>query len=267
RGRYGGRALALHRLDGSVAAARGSARGSGLLRLPGALQERARRRRLRSVLDKRGDLLEVADELAVLLLASLVVRAQDRARMHRRDDVLGEIRFDQLSALPRDPEVAPEQRLSRSRAQTDQHARLDHVELGLQPGPAGGDLRPVRLLVDAALAARLPLEVLDDVGDVDLAPIDARVVERLVEKLPGRPDERLALQVLLVAGLLADEDDVRLRGALAEDGLCPGLVERAGGAARRGFAELRQARPLRDERRGGLVERELSRHEVGLPGR
>ena len=106
-----------------------------------------------------------------------------------------------------------------------------------------------------------------DVRHVHHRAIDAGVLERLVEQLSGRPDERLALQVLLVAGLLADEDDVRLRGALAEDGLRPGLVERAGGAARRGFAELRQARPLRDERRGGLVERELSRHEVGLPGR
>src|SRR5438874_4132414 len=185
--------------------------------------------------------------------------------MYRRDDVLRKVRFDELSALPRDPEVAPEQRLSRSRAQTDQHARLDHVELGLQPGPAGRDLRPVRLLVDASLAARLPLEVLDDIGDVDLAPVDARVLQRLVEELPGRPDERLALQVLLVAGLLADEDDVSLRGALAEDGLRPGLVERAGGAARRSFAELRQARPLRAERRGGLVQRQLPRHEIAAP--
>src|SRR6059058_3746512 len=128
--------------------------------------------------------------------------------MYRRDDVLRKVRFDELSALPRDPEVAPEERLSRSRAEADQNARLDHVELGLQPGPAGRDLRPVRLLVDASLAARLPLEVLDDVGDVDLAPVDASVLERLVEELSGRPDERLALQVLLVARLLADEDDV-----------------------------------------------------------
>src|SRR5947199_10271049 len=97
RGRYGGRALALHRLDGSVAAARGSARGSGLLRLPGALQERARRRRLRPLLDERRDLLEVADELAVLLLARLVFSAQDRTRKHRRDDVLREVRHEQLS--------------------------------------------------------------------------------------------------------------------------------------------------------------------------
>src|SRR2546423_13356201 len=201
RGRYGGRALALHRLDGSVAAARGSARGSGLLRLPGALQERTRRRRLRPLLDELRDLLEVADELAVLTLACLVVRTQDRARMHRCNDVLREVRLDELSALPRDPKVAPEQRLSRGRAEADQHAWLDHVELCLEPGPAGGDLRPVRLLVDAAVAPRLPLEVFDDVGDVDLSPVDARVLERLVEELPGRPDKRFALQVLLVPRL------------------------------------------------------------------
>ncbi len=77
----------------------------------------------------------------------------------------------------------------------------------------------------------------------------------------------LALQVLLVAGLLADEDDVRLRRALAEDGLSPGFVQRARGATSRGFAELRQARPLRDEWRSGLVERQLPGHALALPGR
>src|SRR5204862_2073581 len=113
---------------------------------------------------------------------------------------------------------------------------------------------------DAALASCLPLEVLDDVRDVDLAPVDPCVLERLVEKLPGRPHEGLALQVLLVAGLLADEDDLGLRGALAEDGMRPGLVQRAGGSPGGGLLQLRQAGPLWNERRGGLVQRELSRH-------
>src|SRR5690242_11641331 len=180
--------------------------------------------------------------------------------MDRGDDALRKVRLDQLAALLRDPEVAPEQGLCGGRTEADQHARPDHLELRLEPRATGCDLRPVRLLVDAALAAGLPLEVLDDVRDVDLAAVDARVLEGLVEKLPGRADERLALEVLLVARLLADEENLGLRGALAEDRLRPGLVERAGGAAGRGLAELRQARPLRNQRRRGLVERELSGH-------
>jgi hypothetical protein len=55
--------------------------------------------------------------------------------------------------------------------------------------------------VDAALAAGLPLEVLDDVRHVGARPIDAGCLQRLVEEPAGRADERLAELVLLVAGL------------------------------------------------------------------
>ena len=84
--------------------------------------------------------------------------------------------------------------------------------------------------------------MLDDVGHVDLVAVDAGVGERLVEELPGRPDERAARLVLLVAGLLADEHRLRARGALAEDDLRPGLPELAGLAAGRflrSFGRLR----------------------------
>ena len=54
-------------------------------------------------------------------------------------------------------------------------------------------------LVDAPLAARLELEVLHSVGDVDRATVDARLLHCAVEELPGRPDERFAYQVFLVA--------------------------------------------------------------------
>ena len=64
--------------------------------------------------------------------------------------------------------------------------------------------------MDAALALRRPLEVLDHVGDVDLGAVDARRLQRLVEHAAGRSHERPALLVLLVAGLLAHEHHVRL---------------------------------------------------------
>src|ERR687887_611324 len=101
-------------------------------------------------------------------------------------------------------------------AEADVHLRRDDVELRVEPGPARGHLAPVRLLVDAPLAARLPLEVLDDVRDVGLPPVDPRLLERLVEDPAGRADERLPRLVLLVAGLLADEHHVRRPRALAE---------------------------------------------------
>ena len=59
----------------------------------------------------------------------------------------------------------------------------------------------------------------DDVCDVGLFAIDAGFFERLIEKLAGWTNERFSGQVFFVAGLLADEEDVRAPGAIAEDGL------------------------------------------------
>ena len=48
-------------------------------------------------------------------------------------------------------------------------------ELGVEPRAARRDLRPVRLLVDAALPPCDPLEVLDDIGQVDLLAVDPSI--------------------------------------------------------------------------------------------
>src|SRR5205823_2679320 len=95
-------------------------------------------------------------------------------------------------------------------------------------------------------------EVLDDVRDVDLRTIDAGGLERAIEELPGGTDERPADEVLVVARLLADEDDLGMGAALAEDRLRPALPEAARLAVDGGIAELRKRRPLRDERRRRL---------------
>src|SRR5690348_2483553 len=130
--------------------------------------------------------------------------------MDRRGHALGEVRLEPLAALLRDAELLAEERLRRRRAEADEHRRLHDRELRLEPGAAGHLLGPARLRVDAPLPARLPLEVLDRVRDVDLPAVDPREIERLVEQAPRRPDERAALLVLLVARLLADEHHRRL---------------------------------------------------------
>jgi hypothetical protein len=68
--------------------------------------------------------------------------------------------------------------------------------------------------------------VLDGVGEVYLAAVDARLRHRAVEELAGRTDEGLALQVLLVAGLLADEGNGGADRAFAEDGAGAALDHR-----------------------------------------
>src|SRR2546422_151936 len=76
----------------------------------------------------------------------------------------------------------------------------------------GGDRDGVRCLVDAPLAtASGEREVLDGIGDVRRLAVDADFFECSIEDLAGRADERLALSVLDVAGLLADEHDPSVR--------------------------------------------------------
>ena len=98
--------------------------------------------------------------------------------MHGREDVLGEIALDRRPALLGDAELPPEERLRSRRTETDEHARLDDRELGVEPRPARGELGGVRLVVDTTLAARLPLEVLHRIRDVHLVAIDTGFVER-----------------------------------------------------------------------------------------
>jgi len=120
-------------------------------------------------------------------------------------------------------------------------------ELGLEPRAARGQLAPARLRVDAALAARLPLEVLDRVRHVDRFPVDARLREGLVEHAAGRADERRSFPVLSVAGLLADEHRDRAPLAGAEHRLRRVLPQRAGAAPGGCLAELRERRPRGDQ--------------------
>jgi hypothetical protein len=81
--------------------------------------------------------------------------------------------------------------------------------------------------VEPALAARPPFEVLDRIGQVDVAARDLGLLQDPVEDSTGGPDEGLALDVLAVAGLLADQHQPRLARPRPEDGLGRVLPERA----------------------------------------
>src|SRR5437899_1298614 len=74
------------------------------------------------------------------------------------------------------------------------------LQMPAQPDVAGGDLLGKRVAV-------LGRTVSDDVGNEDLAPIEADTGEELVQELAGRADEWLPLKVLVVAGGLAEEED------------------------------------------------------------
>ena len=126
------------------------------------------------------------------------------------------------------------------------------TSISAEPWAARADLHRVRLLVDAAFSARLPLEVLHDVRDVDLRAIDGRFLEGPVEQCAGRSDERMACEIFLVARLLADEHDQRGARAFAEHRLRAELPQMTGLAFGGDVAQLRQRRTGRNQRCGGL---------------
>src|SRR5438876_77665 len=176
---------------------------------------------------------EVLDEGAHLELAGVVVeRAQERGRVNRRQHQRQAGPLDELPTLQGDPKVAAEQRLGRGSSQQNEVLWLDRGDLGIERWPAGIDLGGVGLLMQPALALRLPLEVLDGVRDIHLAPVDSRRLECVIEHAAGGSDEGLAFPIFAIAGLLAHEHHPRVLGAFAEDGLGGALIEVAGAAAR-----------------------------------
>src|SRR5438552_86278 len=110
----------------------------------------------------------------------------------------------------------PHHRLGGSRAEQDDQARPDHLDLRFQPGPAGTHLPGVWLLVQPALPPPGPAKVLDGVGDVDAPAVDAGLLQTPLQQLARRADKGLALKVLMIARLLADQHQPSMFGALAE---------------------------------------------------
>jgi hypothetical protein len=80
-------------------------------------------------------------------------------------------------------------------------------------------------LVKTPFAAPYPLEMLDRIGDVCVLARDSRFRKGLVEHTSRRSDERTSLAIFLIARLLANKHDVRLRRAFAEDGLRASFIE------------------------------------------
>src|SRR5690242_21617412 len=99
--------------------------------------------------------------------------------------------------------------------------------------------------MDASLAARLELEVLDRIGDVDGASIEAGFLHRPIHNLTRRADEGPTDDVFLIAWLFADKDHLGMRWPLAEHRLRCWLPEMAATTIRR------------------LVHRLLQRSEIG----
>src|SRR2546427_10786776 len=175
---------------------------------------------------------EVLDQHPVEVpLLRPVLAAQHGGGMKRGDRLLRPARGKEPAAVPEQAEIGGDDRARRRRAEADEHLGLDRRDLGLHPGAAGRELAQTRRLVDAALAALDELEVLDRVRDIEPLPVQPHLDQRAVEYLARRADERRALQILLIAGLLADEDDAGIGCGPAAHRLGRGAVEGAAPAA------------------------------------
>jgi hypothetical protein len=160
-----------------------------------------------------------------------------------------QVGLDGDATLLRHAKLPAEERLGGGRSKGDEYFRLEDGKLGVEPGTASRCLGSIRLLMDAALAAPDPLEVLHRVRDVRERAVDTGCFESLVEDPPRRADERTAGEILLVPGLLAHEHDLGRRLSFAEHGLRPGLPEVARLAIGRIGAELIERPCLRLEQR------------------
>src|SRR5438132_2838475 len=208
---------------------------------------------------------QVIDQRRVRGLAA-TLGPQHRRRMGGRDDGAGKIRVQRPPSLPGDPELRAQERLRGGRAEKHEHLGAHRLELGAKPRQTRLDLGAIGLVVDPALAParrRAPLEVLDDVRQVDLLAVDAGLGEGPIEKTTRRPDERGALDVLAVTGLLPDEEHRGGHRPRAENRLGGRGPERASATAAGTRPHTRQTGVGRRRARGRRTAR---RHPNAVPG-
>src|SRR5437764_1957972 len=118
------------------------------------------------------------------------------------------------AACLRDGHGASEQASRRRASERHNRLRLDDGALGIEPDFATLNLIVVWAFVQAALAAHLVLEVLYRIRLEHFVARNTRFRERLVEHAPRGSDERLADKIFLVAGLLANQHEMRMALAL-----------------------------------------------------
>src|SRR5919108_2255302 len=138
-----------------------------------------------------------------------------------------------LAAHAADHHWPSEYRAGRRAAQRHDGPWAHELALVVDPPAAGFDLASVRFLVKPAFAARLMLEVLHSIGEIDGTTVDAGSCQCAVEDAAGGADEGAAGQILLVPGLFADEHHLSVGWTLAEHGLGSVAPERAPAAAGR----------------------------------
>src|SRR6185312_5994695 len=91
-----------------------------------------------------------------------------------------------------------------SRAAERHHElRRDQAQLLIEPPVTGFDFTRARLDVQSPLAARLELEMLYGIGDVDRVAPEPRILQRPIENRARGPHERMPLPIFGIPWSLA----------------------------------------------------------------
>src|SRR5271163_4560581 len=196
-------------------------------------------RRRRLGLDEPDGLTQITGEAGKgFAPLGLAAHSQDRGRVDGRKPGATVRPPQQPAALARQDERSAHQRERGGRAESHHELGLQHVELEIEPPPTGLNLAAVRSLVKTSFAARLVLEVLDRVGEIDRSAVQPDFGQRAVEHLARGSDKWPAGDILLVAGLLAGHHHRRGRGTLSKYRLRRVEIKGAAGATGRLFADV-----------------------------
>src|SRR3954447_21395965 len=139
---------------------------------------------------------------------------------------------ERLPADLGDRDHPPEQAARCGRTERYDRLGLHDGALSVEPPFAAIDFVGIRALVQAALAAHLMLEVFDRIGDEHILAHDAGTFQSLVQETTRRANKWVPGQIFLVARLLADHHQTRMRPAFAGYNLRGELVERAARTSR-----------------------------------
>src|SRR6266436_257763 len=101
--------------------------------------------------------------------------------MHSGHYVGSEGGFDKFAALFGDAKFWAEQGLRCRGAKSDNYFWFDYSDFSLEPGTTSRDFAGVGFLMNATFAPWFPFEMFDDIGDVSLRAIDARLDEGIIK--------------------------------------------------------------------------------------
>src|SRR5665213_261427 len=146
-------------------------------------------------------------------------RAQYGGGMNGRHHVWRPRMLKWNAAFLRQPKLTPEKGLRRRGPKANDNLGLDQFHFRLQPGPAGAHFSHAWLLMQPPLPAFFEFEMFDHVRHINFRTLDGRICESPVEDSPRESDKRMALDILFIPGLLADQRQVGRSRTFAKDSL------------------------------------------------